>query len=131
LPPKESCSGRILEDLPLRDYSREPRRGRKEHKEIVLHRAVFEVGYFGPKWNNYFDSVSEKIKKRGIKPKPIIDGPYYYLSISPLVTEEPLDGKPREVIYIVEHTPFLRNEECAEVLITDVDIPCSVVVDDK
>lgn len=132
LPPGESYSGRILKDLPLRDYSREPRRGRgrKERKEIVLHRAVFEVGYFGPKWNKFFDSKSERIKQEPIKSKPTVIRSFYYLSFNPFITEETLNGKLREVIY-VQPWSSVRNQECAEVLITDVDIPCSVAIDDK
>ena len=131
LSPGESCSGRILLDLPIRDYSREPRTGGKEHKEVALHRAIFEVGYFGPKWNKFFDSVSERIKKEPNKYKPIVDGPFYYLSISPFITQETLDGKLREVFYMVEYTGFVSNEESAEAVVTDVAIPCSVVVDEE
>ena len=58
LAPGESHSGRILLDLPIRNAS--PvyrfREGRKKRKEIVLHRAVFEVGYFGGKMAKFFDS---------------------------------------------------------------------------
>ncbi len=105
--------------------------GRKEYKEIVLHRAVFEVGYFGPKWNEFFDSkYDERIKQEPFKSKPTVIGSYYYLSFNPFITEETLDGKLREVIY-VQPWSSVSNQECAEVLITDVDIPCSVVVDDK
>ena len=133
LRPVESCSGRILLDLPIRGYSREGREGRKERKQIILHRAILEVGYlrtFGPKWTKILDSRAEKLRKEGIKPKPIVDGPYYILPVDPLITEEALDGQLREVMYL-HYKSFVDKEESAEVLITDVDISCSVVVDDE
>lgn len=133
LPPGESCSGRILRNLPIKDYLREWRAEHKEHKEIVLHRVVFEIGYigtFGPKWNALLDSWAEKFEKESIKPKPKVSGSVYYLPVDPLITEEKLDGQLREVMYL-HYKSFVNKEESAEVLITDVAIPCSVVVDDK
>ena len=127
----ESCSGKIVRNLPAKDYVREWRESRKEHKEIDLHRVVFEVGYFGTKWNKFIDSWSEKIKKTSIESKPRMDGPYFYIPISPLIIEETMDGQLREMIYLEEIDPFRRNEESAEVVVTNVSIPCSVVVDDK
>jgi len=122
LRPEESCSGKIIQNLPIGDYAREPQAESKEHKKI-LHRVVFEVGYFGPEMKELFDSWSEKIKKEPDKYKPLIAGRYYYLSISPFITEEPLDGKLREVMYIEEYTPIIRKEESTEATITDVNIP--------
>ncbi len=64
LRPGESFSGRILLDLPIGDYSREPGERPKEHKQIVLHRAVFEIGYLrtvGLKWKKLRDSLSEEL----------------------------------------------------------------------
>ena len=134
LPPGESHSGRILLDLPIRNaspaYDLRFWERRKKRKEIVLHHAVFEVGYFGPKWNKFFDSKSERIKQEPIKSKPTVIRSFYYLSFNPFITEETLDGKLREVIY-VQPWSSVRNQECAQVLITDVDIPCSVSIDDK
>jgi len=129
VPPGESYSGRILLDLPTRDYSRELRRDGKEHEEIVLHRTIFEVGYFGPKLDKYFDSVAERIKKEGIKPKTFVRGKYHYLPYDPLIAEEMLDGQSREVLYVGLSSK--SDEESAKVILTDVAIPCSVVVDDK
>jgi len=126
----ESCSGRILLDLPIKDYSREWRNEHKEHKEIALQHAIFEVGYFEPKWNKLFDSLSERLKKEAIKPKLKFLDPYYSLPVNPLITEERMDGHLREVMYIEEYTS-LKWEEYAEVVVTDVAIPCSVVIDDK
>ena len=136
LRPGESCSGRILRNLPIKDRVREWRARRKEHKEIVLHRAVFEIGYigtFGPKWNALIDSWAEKMKEGLIESKPRILGPYryYILPVNPLITEEILHGQLREVMYLREYTSIQEKEESAEVLITDVAIPCSIVVDDK
>jgi hypothetical protein len=136
LRPGESCSGRILRNLPVKDYLREGRAEHKEHKEIVLHRAVFEIGYigtFGPKWNALLDSWAEKMKEGSIESKPRVFGPYryYILPVNPLITEETLDGQLREVMYLEEYTSIKEKEESAKALITDVAIPCSVVVDDK
>ena len=133
LRPGESCSGRILRNLPIKDRVHQWRAERKEHKEIVLHRAVFEIGYigkFGPEWDKIIASWADKFERGGIKPKPKVDGSIYYLPVNPLITEETLDGQLREVMYL-HYKSFVDKEESAEVLITDVDISCSVVVDDE
>lgn len=133
LAPGESYSGKILLDLPIRDQSPDlwsQRRG-KEHREAVLGRAVFEVDYREPNSNQYFDSVSERRKMKGTEPKLTVVGPYYYLSHSPTITEETVDGKLREVIYVEHSGAPPKNEESAQVVITDVAIPCSIVVDDE
>jgi len=131
--PGETCSGRIVEDLPTRDYSREWRAERKEHRDIMLHRAVFEVGYigaFGPKWDKLLSSWAKKMKEGLIESKPRILGPFYLLPVSPLITNETLDGQLREVMYLQEPSSIMNKEKSTEVLITNVDIPCSVVVDE-
>jgi len=124
-----SCTGRIVRNLPIKNYiGLEPR---KEKKEITLHRVVFEFGYFEPKWNKFFNSIAERFKKKGIKPKPRILGSYYYID-GTIVTEETLDGQSHEVMYLNDDfTPWIKNEVYAEVVITDIAIPCSVVDDDK
>jgi hypothetical protein len=130
----EFCSGRIVRTLPAKDYVREWRESRKEHKEIDLHRVVFEVGYFGSKWNKYFnslDSISRRSMKNTNKSNIRKVGKHYYIQPGPLITEETMDGQLREVMYRSELDPFLRNEEFAELVMTNVTIPCSVVVDDK
>ena len=129
--PGESHSGRIVQNLPIRDYAREWRAERKARKEIMLRRLIFEIGYLGPKCDDYIASVFESIRRSPDKSKPVILGPYYYLAANPFITEETLDGQLREVMYIEEYTSLIGKEESAEVLIADVDIPCSVVVDDK
>lgn len=131
LQPGESCSGRIVRNLPIKDSIRKWREIRKEHKEIILSRAIFEVGYFGSKWNKFLDSWPERFKNKPIKPELRTDGLYYYLSISPLITEETMDSQLREVMYLEEIDPFRRNEEFKEVVLNDVAIPCSIVDDDK
>lgn len=131
LAPGESYSGRILLDLPARDYSRESWESPQEHKEVVLHRAVFEVGYFGADHNKFFDAVFEELKKQPVKPELPGDSSFHRLTFEPLIAEELQDGQMREVTYISEYWPNLRDEESAQVLITDVNIPCSVVVDNK
>ncbi|MHC4119822.1 MAG: hypothetical protein ACYSWO_20175 [Planctomycetota bacterium] len=135
LAPGESYSGRVVLDLPMRDYSLEPaprsRRPREENVDITLRRAVFEVGYFGPRLNKFFDVVSEEIKEKGIEPKPTPVGPFYYLTTSPLIVEEMQDGQAREVMYVKESWAAHTGVESARVVLaTDVAIPCSVP-DDK
>ena len=129
--PRESYSGKIVRHLPVKDYVREWREYRKEHKEIDLNRAVFEVDYFGSKRNKFLDLWPERFKNKPIKPELRIVGPYYYLSISPLITEEKMDDQLCEVMYLGELDPFLKNEKFKEIVLTDISIPCSVVVDDK
>ena len=130
LQPGESCTGRIIRDLPIKNYiGLEPR---KEKKKISSHRAILEAGYFEPKWNKFFDSIAERFKKKGIKPKPRILGSYYYLDEGPIVTEETLDGQLREVMYLNDtFTPWIKNEVSSKILIINVAIPCFVVVDNK
>ena len=62
---------------------------------------------------------------------PIVSGLYYYLPVNPLITKETLDGQLREVMYLREYTSTQTKEKFAKVLITDADIPCSIVIDDK
>ncbi|TKJ38280.1 MAG: hypothetical protein CEE38_05850 [Planctomycetes bacterium B3_Pla] len=133
LEPGEFYSGRVLLDLPIRDHSPElwnQRRG-KERKEIALRRAVFEVDYFGSESNEHFDSVSERHKMKGTTPKLTVIGPHYYLSSSPTIIEEIVDGKLREAIYVPHSGAPRKNKESAQVIITNVAIPCSVVVEDQ
>ncbi len=79
----------------------------------------------------FFDSVSERIKKEGIKTDPISSGRGMLLTFVPLIREEIQDGRSREVVYFTDMWPTLNRQESAKVAVTDVDIPCSVVVDDK
>ena len=131
LPSGESCSGRIVLRLPIRDRFRERQERHKDHKETLFRRAVFDLGYFGPKLNKFFDALSEMDRMDGIKPKPIVRGPYYYLEVSPLITKEVLDGKRREVIYAVGLWTSEKNEESETIEITNVEIPCFIVVEDE
>ena len=134
LSPGESCSGRILRNLPIKDYVSEWGAEHTEHKAVVLHRAVFEIGYiakFGPEWDEIIASWADKFEKEGIKPKPKVGGWIYYLPVNPLITEETLDGQLRKVMYLEEYTSLVEKEEYAEVAVTDVAIPCSVVVDEE
>jgi hypothetical protein len=138
--PGESFSGRILQDLPIKDYLRESDAKHKkrkkyiEHKDIVLHRVVFEIGYigaFGPEWDARIDSWARKMKEGTIESKPKVSGSIYYLPVNPLITEETLDGQLREVMYLWEYSPIQQKEKFADITITDVNIPCSIVIDDN
>jgi len=131
LAPGESYSGRVVLDLPIRDYSVEPaprsKRPREENTDITLRRVVFEVGYFGPKWNKFFSTVSDRDKMDAVDPKPTIIGPYYYLSHNPAIIEETVDGKLREVVYVRGRSWDLESAKV--VLMADAAVPCSVPED--
>jgi len=134
LAPGESYSGRVVLDLPIRDYSLEPaprsKRPREENVDITLRRAVFEVGYFGPRLNKFFDAVSERIKEEGNEPKTIVRGKFHYLQSNPLIVEEMQDGQVREVMYVKKSWVANTGEESAKVVLTtDAAISCSVPED--
>lgn len=135
LTPGESYSDKILLGLPIKNASpinrfREEydRNGEpKERKQIVLHRVIFEVGYLGGELNQSFKR--EKIKD--IEPDKgfTIMGPFHYLKKIPLVVDEMQDGRLREFVYMYTGTP-IGIERSVQVVITDVNIPCSVVVNE-
>jgi hypothetical protein len=112
--PGESYSGRILLDLPIRNASPvyDFNEDRKKHEQIVLQRAVFEVGYF--RGDSIYGSIL--IQDNQIEPR---------------IEEEIEDGQSRKFLYFTELWPGISEEKSAKVDITDVNIPCSVVVDDK
>jgi hypothetical protein len=133
LPRGEPHSGRIILNLPIRNaspvYDFEERR--KKRKQIVLHRAVFEVGYFGGEFGEFFDVASEILKEKGIKRNIQVIGGRKLLLTQPLIVEEIQDSQPREVVYVDDLWSSIKLEKSARVVVTDVDIPCSVVDDDK
>jgi hypothetical protein len=135
LPPGQFHSGRISLNLPIRNasplYDFELEEDRKKRKEIVLHRAVFEVGYFGCEFGEFFDVAAEILKEREIKRNIQVIGGRKLLLTQPLIVEEIQDGQPREVVYVNDLWSSTKLEESAKVVITDVDIPCSVAIDDK
>ena len=140
LPPGKSSSGRILLNLPIRNaspinsFSEEDD---KERKQIILRHVVFEVGYFGPNTNKVFDSISELMKEQGIlkefgiKPDITVLGGVHYLPFSPLTVKEIQDGRSCEVVYVDEHCELISAEESEKVVVNNVEIPCSIAVDDK
>jgi hypothetical protein len=127
LSPGDSHSGKILLNLPIRNASPvyDFDEDRKKHRQIVLKRAVFEVGYFEGKYINMISETIEKFK-RG-RPSEEIQNTQF----NPRIEEEIEDGQSYQFLYCSNLWPGLSKEKFAEVLITDVDIPCSVVVDDK
>ncbi len=134
LEPGEFYSGRVVLDLPIRDYSLEPEprstRPREENEDIILRHVVFEVGYFGPKLNKFFDTVPEMNNVEGIEPKLTLIGPFYYLATCPLIVDEMQDGQAREVMYAFTSWVANTGEESAAVVLTsDAAIPCSVPED--
>jgi len=120
----ELRSRRILLNLPVRNAS--PvyifDEDHKERKQVILHRAVFEVGYFE---GEFMDRVSEGIEKikRAMDPGKA--------TIEPLIVEEIQDGQKYQILYPTYLWSGLSREKSAKVVVTDVDIPCSVVVDDE
>ncbi len=125
--PGESYSGKILLNLPIRNASPvyEFYEDRKKHKQIVLQRAVFEVGYFGGESINLFFDAVEK-RRREIPIEELQN-----IQFEPRIEEEIEDGQSRKFLYFTELWPSIREEKFAKVDITDVNILCSVVVDDK
>ena len=84
---------------------------------------------FGPKWQARIDSDAEKMKEGLIPSKPSVLGNFYFIPVNPLITEEKIDGRLGKVMYLMERSSIVEKEESTEVLIVDVNIPCSVVVD--
>jgi len=125
--PGESHSEKIILNLPIRNAS--PvynfHEDHKKHKQVVLHRAVFEVGYFEGKLINTISDDLEKFK-RG-RPAEELKNTQF----EPLVKEEIEDGQSRKFLYFTNIWLGISKEKSAKVIITDVNIPCSVVVDDQ
>jgi len=127
LPPGESHSGRIILDLPVRNAS--PvyafREDRKRRKQIVLHRAVFEVGYFEGEFVNRVSEQIEQVKRylRGTK--------FQDSQTDRFIREEVQDGQLCKFLYLRDQGQEVRIEKSAKVVVADVDIPCSAVVDNK
>ena len=136
LAPGESYSDTILLALPIRNASpvynwdREDRG--KEREDIVLHRAVFEVGYFGGEFAKFFE-VFRELNNRGepVKGELVVVGGLHYITCNPLIMDEMQDGRAREIVYVRAGWASLGLEESVSVVLTDVNIPCSVVVEDK
>jgi len=134
MPPGESYSGRILLNLPIRNASPVnyfPEEEDKERMQIVLHRVVFEVGYFGIRLNKGFEVIAKTLKEWGIKGDIPIDpvSGLHDLRGGPVIKEEIQNGQSCEVVYINEGWSTIKAEEFAKVVITDVDVPCSIAVD--
>ena len=121
--PGESCSGKIVFDLPLRNISIVSDL-KTDREQIIVNRVVLEVGYLGCIFNKFFDYVRKQMKEDKIDPKPLkMDESYYLLPYSPLISEERQDGQSREVVYINSESPTLLKEEYAEAVFPYVDIP--------
>ena len=93
--------------LPIRDYSRERRERQNERKDVSLHRVEFEMCYLGAKWSKFFDAMTEIDEMDGIDPKPLVRGPYYYLTYDPTIMEETMSGQLREVMYLARSTQLV------------------------
>ncbi|MHC4539996.1 MAG: hypothetical protein ACYS74_09485 [Planctomycetota bacterium] len=137
LRPGEAHSWRIVLDLPIMKWPSGvfsvPEERAKKRKQIVLHRAIFAVGYFPPRYNRRFVEASEEGKKLlGIKDGDTsVVSRDFGLSIDPYVVDEIHEGKSRQVLYISRRSPSKKLEESETVVITDVNIPCSVPIDDQ
>lgn len=127
LSPGESYSGKILLNLPITNASPVYHfdEDHKKHKQVFLQRAVFEVGYFEGKHINRISVTMEKIKRK----MPIEDLQNTQFNFR--IEEEIKDSQSRKFLYW-EHTwPVGSREKSAKVVVTDVDIPCSVAVEDE
>ena len=124
LPPGDSHWGRVVLELPIRNASPvcEFHERGKSRTQVVLQRAVLEIGYFD---GAFVDKVAEGIEKR--KRDPALRKTL----IQPRIVEEEEDGRSRRFLRPRHTWPGILREKSAEVIITDVNIPCSVVVDDK
>ncbi len=126
LPSGESHYAKIRLDLPIKNIS--PVYDFDEHgrsrKHVVLHRALFAIGYYklGPRLYERIGKI-----KRGFNDISLRE----VRKTEPIIVEETRDGQSRDMLYLTCLWPSRGIEKCAEVLITDVNIPCSVVVDDK
>lgn len=128
LAPGESYSGKILPDLPIKDGFRELKDNRKELKKVVAHRIILEVGYFGPQYSKMFRATAERF---GIKGNLDIALSHPYIPADFFLAETTRDGQSCEIAFMWKRWPFLRLEESAKDFRTNVDIPCSIVVDDE
>jgi len=131
LAPGESYSDRILLNLPIRNASPVNsflREDFMKHKQIILHRVIFEVGYFGSELNQFFDAEHDQIKSGGPDMgKFYIMGGFHYLKTDPLILDEMQDGRLREFVYT--GADWSELEASVEVVIADVNVPCSIAVD--
>ena len=125
LPPGQSHSGKILLNLPIANASPVYYFGEfgKKKKQVVLHRAVFEVGYFE---GDLLNTLSERIERA----KGDTTG-NLGLESEAVMMERIQHCQSRNTVYLPHLWPGESMEKCAEVLITDVDIPCSIVVDEE
>lgn len=80
---------------------------------------------------SFFDAVSKGQEAIGIESGIQVINGLKILTVEPLIVEEKQDGQSREVVYVGSLWPSSSGEESAKVVITDVDIPCSVAIDDK
>ena len=123
LSPGESHSERILLNLPVRNASPvyEFHENRKKHKQVVLHRAVFELGYLEGDLENV---LLESIYKG--KRDPTNEQLHYEWLMLGYIQ----NARSRNTIYLPDYWPGLSMEKSAEVVVTDVNIPCSVAIDE-
>ena len=127
LSPGQSHSGKILLNLPIRNASPvyDFDDDRKKHKQVFLKCVVFEIGYFEGKHINRISEVLEKFKS--VKSSKEIQNTRF----NPRIENEIQDGKSYKFLYCTNYWPGLDKEKTAKVVVTDNDIPCYVVIDDK
>lgn len=127
LSPKECFSGKILLKLPVRNTSPvyDFDEYGKKRKQVVLHKVVFEVGYFE---GNLPGMLYESIEKGKRNP----DNEELY--VEALYLESILKGREldysNDVFYIPHLWRGLHKEKSAKVIVNDIDIPCSVAIDE-
>jgi hypothetical protein len=125
--PGESHSGKILLSLPIRNASPVYYFGErgKKRENVVLKRAVFEVGYFDGRLITRLSRALEKVK-RGMSREEI-----ERTRFQPCIEEEIDNGQSREFLYCMSLWPVISKEESAKVVITDVEVPCSTVIENR
>jgi len=126
LSPKDSLLGKIHLKIPVRNASPvyDFDEYWKKRKQVVLHQVVFQVGYFE---GNLPDMLYESIEEGKRNP----DNEDLY--VEALYLEGVLKGSElncsNDIFYIPHLWKGLRKEKSTKVIITDVDIPCSIVIE--
>jgi len=123
---KDLFLGTIFLELPVRNASPlyDFDEYWKKRKQVVLHQVVFKVGYFE---GNLPDMLYESIEKGKQNP----DNEELYTGA--LYLEGILKGGhsySNDVFYIPHLWEGLSKEKYTKVIIVDIDIPCSVVIND-
>jgi len=121
--PGESHSGKIVLNLPITNASPVYSFNEfgKKREQVVLHRAVLEVGYFE---GDLFNTLSEMIERGKRDTTGNI-----HLQMEARYLPKIKYPQSRDAVYLPGLWSGIGMEKCAKVVVTDVDIPCSIAVD--